>query len=392
MFNPLSQEYFRIKNLERHNEVNDTISDDGVNVIGYINSNFGLANTCRSFISALQNTNIKINLIEKTIPGKNREKHYQVNDSANFRVNIHSYNPNLSKFKHLFKDRYNIGIWFFELEHLPDQWKKDVKNYDEIWATSSYIEDIFTKELPNTKIRRINHPLPPIQKLDKNLAKSHFNLSPEDFLCLFIFDFDSDIERKNPIAVIKSFQQAFTNNTDAKLIIKSHSGSPSQIKEIDLAIGSDKRILHYSENWAHKDVNILLNSCDVYISLHRSEGVGLTLLEAIALEKPTLSTNYSGNLDFCKKEWAELVDYEMVEVSKDSAYYKFYGLQDKDIKWANPKIEDASVKLKRIYDNYSVYEGKAKEGSKWVLENYSVAKIGRKIENLFNNKFDNREE
>jgi glycosyltransferase involved in cell wall biosynthesis len=391
MFNPVAQKYFRNKKLEKYNKIEDnTVFDSGINIIGYVNSNFGLANSCRCFISALQNTNININLIEKSITQKSKENYYSINGCSNFNVNIHSYNPNLTSFKNLFENRYNIGIWFFELEFLPESWKEEAKNYDEIWATSSFLEQIFLKELPDKKIRRINHPLPSIQKLDKNISKSYFNLSPDDFVCLFIFDFDSDVNRKNPLAVVQSFQQAFVDNANAKLIIKSHSGNSSQIKKIDLAIGSDKRIFHYSDNWPHDNINVLLNSCDVYISLHRSEGVGLTLLEAIALEKPTLSTNYSGNLDFCKKEWAELVDFEMVEVNKDSAYYNFYGLKDQDIKWAEANIKDASEKLKKIYDNYLVYEEKAKEGSKWVLENYSISKIGGEIENLFNQELANK--
>ena len=173
------------------------------------------------------------------------------------------------------------------------------------------------------------------------------------------------------------------------MIIKSHSGTTEQVNIINQRIKSDSRITHYSENWPSKDINILMNACDVYISLHRSEGLGLTLLESIALEKPTLCTNYSGNLDFCRPEWSELVDYEMIEIDKNSDYFKHYGMQNKSVRWANPKVDDAVIKLRKIYDNYSEYEQKSSIGSQWILENYGLDKISNEIKAHLNNEINN---
>jgi hypothetical protein len=382
MINPFIKEYFKNKRYEKNFriETEEEIVEGGINLIGYVNSEFGLGRTSRCFIDAIQKSEIPINIIEKRLDNKISSKYYKTTNKCNYSVNIHSYNPGERFNNEIFKNRYNIGIWFFELETLPQNWKKLSEDYDEIWATTTFLEEVFKKELPGKKIRKINHPLTPIKKLDKNESKSHFGIGQDEFVCLFIFDFHSDFYRKNPLAVIDTFQKAFKNEK-VRLIIKSHSGTVSQINLINQKIKSDSRITHYSETWESNEVNILMNACDVYISLHRSEGLGLTMLEAIALEKPVLCTNYSGNLDFCKKEWSELVDYEMVEVDESSWLRQNFKQKD-SLKWANPKLEDASSKLIKIYDNYYDYEMRAKEGSRWVLENYGLEKISKEIKEM----------
>ena len=390
MINPFVRDYFKNKRIEKNFKLDtgDKIIDGGVNVIGHINSEFGLGHTSRCFIDAIQKAEIPMNIIEKKLNNKNTSNYCKTYNKCDYSVNIHSYNPSTenSNFKELFKNRYNIGIWFFELETLPENWKKLSENYDEIWATTSFLEDVFKKELLGKKVRRINHPLPSVSKLDKNESKSYFEINRDEFVCLFIFDFHSDFYRKNPLAVIETFQKTFKNEK-VRLIIKSHSGTTEQVNLINQKIKSDSRITHYSENWPSKDINILMNACDVYISLHRSEGLGLTLLESIALEKPTLCTNYSGNLDFCKPEWSELVDYEMIDVDKNSWLKSLFN-QGKILKWANPKVEEASLKLRKIHDNYSDYEKRAKKGSQWILENYNIDKISKEVKRIFDSKFD----
>jgi len=126
-----------------------------------------------------------------------------------------------------------------------------------------------------------------------------------------------------------------------------------------------------------------MNSCDVYISLHRSEGLGLTLLESILLEKPTVCTNYSGNVDFCLPDWSELVEFRLVKVDEKSIYYRMIG-ENEDIYWAEPDIDDASKKLYKVYNNLNEYEKRAKEGKKWILENYDIKNISNIINDTIN--------
>lgn len=172
MINPFVRDYFKNKRIEKNSRLDtgDEIIDGGVNVIGHINSEFGLGHTSRCFIDAIQKSEIPINIIEKKLNNKNTSNYWKTYNRCDYSVNIHSYNPSTENlnFKELFKNRYNIGIWFFELETLPENWKKLSENYDEIWATTSFLEGVFKKELPGKKVRKINHPLPSVSKLDKN--------------------------------------------------------------------------------------------------------------------------------------------------------------------------------------------------------------------------------
>jgi hypothetical protein len=191
MINPFIKEYFKNKRYEKNFriETEEEIVEGGINLIGYVNSEFGLGRTSRCFIDAIQKSEIPINIIEKRLGNKISSNHYKTTNKCNYSVNIHTYNPTGVKSKELFKNRYNIGIWFFELETLPQNWKKLSEDYHEIWATTTFLEDLFKKELPGKNLRNINHPLTPIKKLDKNESKSHFGIGQDEFVCLFIFDF-----------------------------------------------------------------------------------------------------------------------------------------------------------------------------------------------------------
>jgi glycosyltransferase involved in cell wall biosynthesis len=208
----------------------------------------------------------------------------------------------------------------------------------------------------------------------------------KSFICLFIFDFYSDVERKNPFTTIETFKKTFKNNEDSILIIKTHNGNKQEIENLFQFIGNDHRIKLINETYNSKNLNILMNACDVYISLHRSEGLGLTLKESILLEKPTLCTNYSGNVDFCLPEWSELVDYKLVPVNEKSLYKKIIVTKNEPI-WADPNIDDAVDKLTKIYNNLSEYENKAKVGKKWILENYNYETFNNQINEILKNEF-----
>ena len=124
-------------------------------------------------------------------------------------------------------------------------------------------------------------------------------------------------------------------------------------------------------------MNRLMNASDIYISLHKSEGFGLTLMESILLNKPTLTTNYSGNIDFCKKEWSELVEYKMIDVEAESNYSRKF--ETKKASWAMVDINDASKKLNDIYMDIPSYEKRARMGAEWIRENYNLQRASQQI-------------
>jgi hypothetical protein len=350
----------------------------GINLLGFVNGVFGLAKNVRSINEGLFVKNIPHNLFE--LPSAHPSDFYlKPNNERYFPINLFCCNPDYELDKNLLKDKYNIAVWLWELEKLPESWKIFSNEFNEIWTASNFVKSTLEKELPGKTIKLIHIPIDLPKKLNTAEAKKHFNLNENDFVCLFIFDYYSDHFRKNPYAVVEAFKKAFPSNDKCKLVIKSHNGKNSELDMLNKVIGGDSRIRHISGAFSEGDMTTLLNASDVYMSLHRSEGFGLTLFEAILLEKPVICTNYSGNLDFCKPDWAGLVDCTMVEVPSDSLYRKMFSKPDEEIFWADASVEDAAKKLKDVHQHYDRYVKKTQSGRRWVLNNYSFEKTGQFI-------------
>ena len=141
---------------------------------------------------------------------------------------------------------------------------------------------------------------------------------------LFVFDFFSVLERKNPLGLIEAFTRAFRPGEGPMLVIKTINGD-SQRSTISKRCAPRRRagrdILVIDEYYSAEEKNALLGLCDCYVSLHRSEGLGLTMAEAMGLGKPVIATGYSGNLDFMTPENSYLVDYMMGAVPADCDPY-----------------------------------------------------------------------
>lgn len=357
-------------------ELESLPQDDGLNISGFVNGSFGVGRYCKSVQASIERLSINHNVNEIFSSDHNWEKRVATAKHSYYNTNLLIFNPDDSPIEQLdpayLQDKYNIGIWFWELSTIPKEWSKNAHLYSEIWVPSTFMFDVFKANLPTRiKITRVNFPITEPKKMDKSWAKEQFGIAPDEFLCLFIFDYFSDVERKNPYAVVETFKRTFTSGERARLIIKSHNGNAQQLEEMKKRIGEDARITFIHESFKEDRVAVLLNASDVYVSLHRSEGFGLTLMESILLAKPTLCTNYSGNVDFCLPEWSELVDFKLVDVGPNSLYVDLVKESSFRV-WAEPDLEDASNKLYKIYQNLAKYEEAAQAGREWILKKYRI--------------------
>jgi glycosyltransferase involved in cell wall biosynthesis len=178
----------------------------------------------------------------------------------------------------------------------------------------------------------------------KPYPRKHYGLPEKKFLFLYIFDFNSSVARKNPMAAVQAFKQAFkpSDNT-VGLVLKTMNTKPNNpewqafLKECQ----TDKRIQLITETLDRPEVLGLINACDAYVSLHRAEGFGRTLAEAMLLGKPVVATNYSGNVDFLI-DGTYPVSYKLVSVTENS--YQWLDPQDEYV-WAEVDINSASEQL-----------------------------------------------
>jgi glycosyltransferase involved in cell wall biosynthesis len=193
---------------------------------------------------------------------------------------------------------------------------------------------------------------------------------------LFSFDFCSIFQRKNPMAVIEAFKHAFVDRNDVQLVIKSHNGHHFRhVLEKSLAeIKGDRRITWMDMSMDQQRRYDLMNACDCYVSLHRSEGFGLTMAEAMLLEKPVIATGYSGNLDFMTQDNSFLCGYALIHVGQGYYPYPPEGV------WAGVDVSQAAEWMVHVVDNREEARGIAAKGHADVARNHSFSAVGKAIE------------
>ena len=354
----------------------------GVNVYGFGEMECGLCHIMRTIIKSLEDLKIPCNT--NIINPRDPKGDFSSKGNNYFSTNIVCYNPDLDGYNSILTNlegKYNIAIWAWELEVFPDKWIECLDFFDEIWVISDFIKDHLKKYSDNKKIEVIRIPGDFGEKKDKNECKKILGFD-DKFITLFIFDAFSDMPRKNPEGVIDSFKRSLSEFPECLLVIKSHNLTDNQI----LSLGDlPENIILINETWDKDKMNTLLNSADIYCSLHRSEGLGLTIMEAISLEIPVVCTNWSANLDFCLEESCELVDFSMTGVPENSIYTILLG--GKSSNWADPSPEDAAKKLLKIYKNYNSYKEKIKINKKYIDMMYNLSSLGLFIQNKI--KIDN---
>jgi glycosyltransferase involved in cell wall biosynthesis len=326
---------------------------NGINLIGYIQAEMGLGEVLRNLMGAIAISRIPF-LIRKTVfPLKNRQFtdiKFSLEERCKYQVNVIGINPDLLyrlpfwlKYEEWGK-RFNVGYWFWELENFPKEWSYASSIIDEVWVNTDFVANSVRQVHPNVfKVPfSIDFPTP-----NNHFNREYFNLPKFGKIFLFSYDFNSSAARKNPEGVVSAFKQAFTGIEDAFLVIKSINGenNTARFLEIKTALSDDLRIIWIDEYLASDEMRGLISVIDCYISLHRSEGLGLGMAESMYLGKPVIATAYSGNLEFMNAENSFLVPYQMVPVQKGE--YLF----GRNQRWAEPDIDVAAYFMRNLYDN-----------------------------------------
>jgi glycosyltransferase involved in cell wall biosynthesis len=243
----------------------------------------------------------------------------------------------------VFRNYYNIGWSPWELSVWPKAWKGAFDLLDEVWAGSSFSLAMYQK---TTLKPCYLMPLAASVERVQTFARKHFKLPIKPFLFLYVFDFNSHLNRKNPSALITAFQKAFPiNDRSVGLVLKIMNANPEN--PVWMAFlndcKADSRIKIIQQTMDRPEVLGLIKVCDAYVSPHRAEGFGRTLAEAMLFGKPVVATNYSGNASFMDPELTLPVQYDLVSLSQGD--YHFIQAEDKAI-WAEPSIDHLVERLK----------------------------------------------
>ena len=274
-------------------------------------------------------------------------------------------------------DTYQVIVPQWELGKYPAVWAEQMNVFDEVWAPSRFV----ARSLEASVTIPVEHvPLPVGPRLKSFLPRRYFGLPESSFLFLFSFDFSGYKERKNPGAVIDTFEHVCDRlgPVDIRLVIKSSMPWPddrfrARERELVGRIGQsphENRIIHINRLMTDNEIKNLIRCCDCYLSLHRSEGFGRGLAEAMYYEKPVIGTGYSGNMDFMNEMNSFLVDYEWKPVRDGE--YPYHHHQ----KWANPKIQDAVEHAIHVYQDQEKARNIGLAASLWIRTYFSYRAVG----------------
>lgn len=241
---------------------------------------------------------------------------------------------------------YTIGYWAWELTVFPKDWDKAFPFLSEIWAISEFTAKAIRQHSKAPDIHVIGHAVTPPDDIKPDRTK--FDLDEQAFVFLTLADSMSSLIRKNPFVVIAAHKQAFGHDPNVQLIVKTRNimRDPQAYDDLRSAIGDAKNIQILDVSLSEKDRWMLFESVDSIVSLHRSEGFGLTLAEGMALGKPVITTAWSGNMDFTSSDNSYLADYALIPCKDQYNIYK-----DKTAHWADVNQAEAIRLMKLVYED-----------------------------------------
>ncbi len=277
---------------------------EGLNVIGPYRNLSGLSVAMKASLAALNRLGVPFDIWDtsdflptKTTPPDVPLRYQSPGDVTLLHLNINEVLPKLSAdLRYGIGGRYNIAYWFWETITMPPEYERACGLLREAWCATQFIAEIMERRSVKSQVVGLPYTLP----LETEVVLNDEMQRTDVFKICFAFDCYSSIERKNPMGLIDAFTKAFGRRTDVRLILKAGNllKFPRFRAHLMSIAQGNGNISIYEQSMDRRALNGLIAGSDLYVSLHRSEGVGLTLLEAMALGTPCMATNYSGNVDF----------------------------------------------------------------------------------------------
>ena len=252
--------------------------------------------------------------------------------------------------RRLIRRRRIIGHWAWELPTLPETWRLGLRFVHEIWTISRFAADAIRTMLPPSSdiaIRILPNPIASAPPIPSARTRAAFALPDAAVMILTSFNLASSRVRKNPDGAIAAFKRAFGTRTDRILVLKIGNPTHFPADFAELRTSADAPNIHLvTDTLSMADTHALTACADIVLSLHRSEGFGLVLAEAMLLGRPVIATGWSGTLDFMDDSTAALVPYLLIPARDPRGVFEAPGAV-----WAEPDIAAAAAHLVRLADD-----------------------------------------
>jgi glycosyltransferase involved in cell wall biosynthesis len=380
---PQSHEVRRLAPARRNGHEPD------VNVIGYHRLALGLGEAARQLLRAMQHSGRRARGLPVDLGSSSAAIDHSMedllDDTAMAPIQVFSINADqLSGVVDLLgsalrEDAYRIAMPFWELQQFPKAWLPAFEMVDEVWAPTRYVQSMLAHELDKPVIYM---PLPLGFENPPPTARAAFGLPDDRFLFFFAFDFFSFVERKNPLALVRSYKKAFAADPDrsgTRLVIKTLNAdlAPDQSRALRDELRDDPDVILIERTLGRVEALQLISACDAVVSLHRSEGLGLLLVEAMALGKPVIATDYSATTEFVSSATGWPVDYKLVAVGEGE--YPFHEGQV----WADVDEDHAAWQMRQVVQNPDEVSRRVATARQFLVENFSPAACGSRLRQRF---------
>lgn len=355
---------------------------DGINLIGSIRAETGLGQSCRLVANAIFHSSYPITIYPYRQVGNLRQTDTSwdafLSEECRYSINLIHINPHefgiawLQMDRSIWDGRYNIGFWLWELEEFPEEWLPCFQAMDEIWTPSEFTSNSIRKK---TDLPVYTMPYGIEAETEQGWSRADFGLPEEKFLFLMMYDPNSITERKNPIGVIRAFQKAFSKErSDVGLVIKVNLPDKQEFERLNHVLDGYQNVYWITKSFEKKQVNSLIASVDAVVSLHRAEGFGLVLAEAMLLGTPTIATNWSSNTEFMNETIACMVDYSLVELKEAIGPFQ------KGQHWADADLEQAAGYMQKLVEDRAFGRQMAERAKESITNQLSVEQAAKRVD------------
>lgn len=318
----------------------------GVNVVGYLTAELGVGEMARIVHDAINQSGVEVVSVveDELVTNRKGLDEPETVGEPRFPVSLLCVNADQTQsvLRHrpqVGHHRYRIGLWAWELEDFPEHLHAAFHLVDEVWTVSDFCRDALSRHSP-VPVKTIPVPVRDPGEPDRRTVDGQTRF-------LFAFDFASIGERKNPWGAVEAFQRAFEGRDDVRLVLKAINGAkhPQTAEKLRVRIAGDDRIELIERYLSVFELDELYATSTAYVSLHRSEGFGLTVAEAMARALPVISTDYSSTTEFLDERTGWPVPYRLVPVGKGNYPYP------EDSLWAEPDLDAAAAAMREVADN-----------------------------------------
>jgi glycosyltransferase involved in cell wall biosynthesis len=356
----------------------------GVNVIGYLGETLGLAEAARLYILGLRAAGIPVSTTAVTpdLPVKESSAPIERYGSRSY-VDLKAdqepaFNLACLNGDHLAEllrkrgdgilaNRPTIGQWGWETDVLPPSWTAAFEHVEEVWVYSTFVAENLGRLLPMPVVV-----VPPPIVVPQVDAAGQTIIRDGRFTFLGMLDLFSTLQRKNPLGLIEAFTRGFAPGEGPRLIVKTINARfrTQAAEELRYAAGGHPDVEFVDDYLEPRQKSALIARADCYVSLHRSEGFGLPLAEAMALGTPVIATGYSGNTDFTTPFNSYLVDFAPTNVGPDCEIYPPHGT------WAEPDLDHAAELMRRVWQHPQESSAKAQRARAEIVRDYAPKVVG----------------